>query len=59
MRGRRYPERATYGYNKAGVDKPLTTDFRGVFADILSRHLGAGNLAPVFPGYDGKPLTVF
>jgi uncharacterized protein (DUF1501 family) len=42
-----------------GRDLALTTDFRAVFADVLSRHLGAGNLAPVFPGYDGKPFSVF
>jgi len=42
-----------------GRDLALTTDFRAVFADVLSRHLGAANLAPVFPGYDGKPFSVF
>jgi uncharacterized protein (DUF1501 family) len=42
-----------------GRDLALTTDFRAVFADVLSRHLGAGNLAPVFPGYEGKAFSVF
>jgi uncharacterized protein (DUF1501 family) len=42
-----------------GRDLALTTDFRAVFADVLSRHLGAANLSPVFPGYDGKPFSVF
>ena len=42
-----------------GRDLALTTDFRAVFADILTRHLGANNLAPVFPGYDGKTFSVF
>ena len=42
-----------------GRDLALTTDFRAVFADVLSRHLGASNLAPVFPGYDGKVFSVF
>jgi uncharacterized protein (DUF1501 family) len=42
-----------------GRDLALTTDFRAVFADILTRHLGANNLSPVFPGYDSKPFTVF
>jgi uncharacterized protein (DUF1501 family) len=42
-----------------GRDLALTTDFRAVFADVLSRHLGATNLAPVFPGYDGKTFSVF
>jgi uncharacterized protein (DUF1501 family) len=42
-----------------GRDLALTTDFRAVFADILTKHLGASNLAPVFPGYDGKAFSVF
>ena len=42
-----------------GRDLALTTDFRAVFADVLTRHLGATNLAPVFPGYDGKVFSVF
>ena len=42
-----------------GRDLALTTDFRAVFADVLTRHLGASNLSPVFPGYEGKPFTVF
>lgn len=42
-----------------GRDLALTTDFRAVFADVLTRHLGAKNLAPVFPGYDGKVFSVF
>lgn len=42
-----------------GRDLALTTDFRAVFADVLTRHLGAANLTPVFPGYDGKAFSVF
>jgi uncharacterized protein (DUF1501 family) len=42
-----------------GRDLALTTDFRAVFADVLSKHLEATNLAPVFPGYDGKAFSVF
>lgn len=42
-----------------GRDLALTTDFRAVFADVLSKHLGAANLAPVFPGYHGTPFSVF
>jgi uncharacterized protein (DUF1501 family) len=42
-----------------GRDLALTTDFRAVFADVLSRHLGAANLSPVFPGYEGKAFSVF
>ncbi|MGH9364163.1 MAG: DUF1501 domain-containing protein, partial [Thermoanaerobaculia bacterium] len=35
-----------------GRDLAVTTDFRDVFAEILTRRLSVGNLAPVFPGYD-------
>jgi len=34
-----------------GRDLALTTDFRAVFSEIATRHLGATNLGPVFPGY--------
>jgi uncharacterized protein (DUF1501 family) len=42
-----------------GRDLALTTDFRAVFADVLSKHLGAKTLDPVFPGYTGKSFSVF
>jgi uncharacterized protein (DUF1501 family) len=34
-----------------GRDVAVTTDFRDLFGEILARHLGAGDLAPIFPGY--------
>lgn len=34
-----------------GRDLALTTDFRDVFAEVGRRHLGATNLAQIFPGY--------
>jgi uncharacterized protein (DUF1501 family) len=34
-----------------GRDLALTTDFREVFSEIASRHLGATDLKSVFPGY--------
>ena len=34
-----------------GRDLALTTDFRDVFAEVGQRHLGATNLAHIFPGY--------
>lgn len=34
-----------------GRDVPVTTDFRDLFGEILTRHLGATDLTPVFPGY--------
>jgi uncharacterized protein (DUF1501 family) len=35
-----------------GRDLALTTDFRDVFGEVASRHLGNVNLKSVFPGYD-------
>jgi uncharacterized protein (DUF1501 family) len=34
-----------------GRDLAVTTDFRDLFGEILARHLGARDLAPVFPGH--------
>jgi uncharacterized protein (DUF1501 family) len=36
-----------------GRDLALTTDFRTVFSEILTGHLGATSLATVFPGFSG------
>ena len=36
-------------------DLELTTDFRSVFAEITSKHLGAARLDRIFPGFDAKP----
>jgi uncharacterized protein (DUF1501 family) len=33
-------------------DLTLTTDFRDVLGELVSRHLGNMNLKAVFPGYD-------
>jgi uncharacterized protein (DUF1501 family) len=35
-----------------GRDLSLTTDFRAVCGEVLSRHLGQKDLKKVFPGYD-------
>jgi uncharacterized protein (DUF1501 family) len=35
-----------------GRDLALTTDFRAVFGEIVSKHLGSAKLESVFPGYD-------
>jgi uncharacterized protein (DUF1501 family) len=35
-----------------GRDLALTTDFRAVFGEVVSRHLGSAKLESVFPGYD-------
>ena len=36
-----------------GRDLALTTDFRDVFGEIATKHLGTANLSTVFPGYAG------
>ncbi len=36
-----------------GRDLALTTDFRAVFGEVASRHLGAGSLTRIFPGLPG------
>jgi uncharacterized protein (DUF1501 family) len=38
-----------------GRDLALTTDFRDVFAELVSRHLGADQLDRVFPGHTSDP----
>ncbi len=37
-----------------GRDLALTTDFRQVIGEAVSRHMGNQNLAAVFPGYDNQ-----
>ncbi len=34
-----------------GRDVAVTTDFRDLFAELLARHLGAGDLGAIFPGF--------
>ena len=36
-------------------DLALTTDFRDVLSEAVSRHLGNPSLKPVFPNYDASP----
>ena len=43
------------GQLNEGRDLALTTDFRSVLGEILARHLGVRDLAPVFPGFDNSP----
>lgn len=38
-----------------GRDLALTTDFRRVLGEAVSRHLGNGHLNPVFPDFDNQP----
>jgi uncharacterized protein (DUF1501 family) len=43
-----------------GRDLPVTTDHRDVFSEVLRAHLGAKDLAHVFPGFTpGAPLGLF
>jgi uncharacterized protein (DUF1501 family) len=37
-----------------GRDLALTTDFRDVLGELVSRHIGNGNVKTVFPGYEPK-----
>jgi uncharacterized protein (DUF1501 family) len=39
-----------------GRDLALTTDFRAVFAEVAQKHLGAGKLDALFPGYTAGAL---
>jgi uncharacterized protein (DUF1501 family) len=34
-----------------GRDLAVTTDFRDLFGEVVTGHLGASNLGPIFPGY--------
>ncbi|HET6199650.1 MAG: DUF1501 domain-containing protein [Candidatus Acidiferrales bacterium] len=36
-------------------DLAVTTDFRSVLGEIISKHLGTSDLSPVFPGFDNDP----
>jgi uncharacterized protein (DUF1501 family) len=38
-----------------GRDLEVTTDFRDVFSEVVVRHLGVKNPAPIFPGYTIAP----
>lgn len=37
-----------------GRDLALTTDFRAVFGEVATRHLGATDARALFPGYEGS-----
>ncbi len=40
-----------------GRDLQLTTDFRSVFAEVTSKHLGASRLDAIFPGFEARPRS--
>ncbi|PYQ52787.1 MAG: hypothetical protein DMF59_03495 [Acidobacteria bacterium] len=39
-------------------DLQVTTDFRDVFAELLTKQLGVASLKSIFPNYDPKPLGI-
>jgi uncharacterized protein (DUF1501 family) len=39
-------------------DLAVTTDFRDVFAEVLTKQLGVRSLKSVFPGYDAKTVGI-
>src|SRR5712664_2491560 len=43
------------GQLNEGRDLALTTDFRSVLGEILTRHIGVKELNAVFPGFDNNP----
>jgi uncharacterized protein (DUF1501 family) len=38
-----------------GRDLAVTTDFRDVFGEIVTRHLGVADARTIFPGYEASP----
>ena len=42
-----------------GRDLAITTDFRDIFAEVVTRHLGAKDISRVFPGYVYKTPVGF
>lgn len=38
-----------------GIDLQVTTDFRDVFGELLTRHMGLTDASPVFPGFSLHP----
>jgi uncharacterized protein (DUF1501 family) len=42
-----------------GRDLAITTDFRDVFAEVVTGHLGARDISKIFPGYAYKPQVGF
>ena len=50
----RWPGLSDHQLNE-GRDLALTTDFRSVLGEILTKHVGVADLKPVFPGFDNNP----
>ena len=43
------------GSRTEGRDLAVTTDFRLVLSEVVSRYLGNKDLKTVFPGFEGQP----
>jgi len=50
----RWPGLAEHQLNESR-DLALTTDFRSVLGEVLTKHVQVPDLAPVFPGFDNSP----
>jgi uncharacterized protein (DUF1501 family) len=50
----KWPGLADHQLNE-GRDLALTTDFRSVVSEILTKHIGVADLKTVFPGFDAGP----
>jgi uncharacterized protein (DUF1501 family) len=42
-----------------GADLAITTDYRTILAEMMTKHMGVADLAKVFPGYSGAGLGVW
>jgi uncharacterized protein (DUF1501 family) len=42
-----------------GADLAVTTDYRRPLAEVLTSHMGAADLAAVFPGFVARPMGLF
>lgn len=41
------------------ADLAITTDYRHVLAEVMHRHMGVGDMQPLFPDFSPKPLGLF
>jgi hypothetical protein len=41
------------------VDLGITTDYRAVLAEVLTQRMGNTDLASIFPGFSGSPISLF
>jgi len=41
------------------VDLAITTDYRAVLASVLTQRMGNTNIASIFPGFSGTPISLF